>query len=476
MPNPVLEQRAERLVSPELGIAEPASYISYEPFDDPKYSHRDKLLFGSLQWEELVRRASKDPKAFLSPDPYAKSKFREKGFAVWDSAALPQTAAAEKYGTLFDSDVERLTFRNPHPQYVSSKFDALVGTNLHGQPVRPTGRYIFDLTRMNNGWLLLEAAHALAHLRCDALHGIDLFRPWIQKTMCRALASLLQGLLFDCPVYIGPKNADGNPLVWPYADIAVANVRSPVLQVRKTGSWSMAPDEVCTECLWLQHVEPVPESYVAKTVNAGSNDEWSGLPTLMAFAGWDGVDSVLHARTKYVRNVEYHVLHAGDLIDPALYGQAIELCKDPPPDNGEWVSVKSWLGSESWAKLVSCTPPIPCDDCYIVNERTDGAPRMPKSDNPMSWKLYDGNRNECISIAAKAADKAEVLYYTQNNLVRTPRKLRRRNHAKALKDREHARVVAERIERIKAKVAGKVKTPLTEKERELYAQMKKDAK
>ena len=472
----LLEQRLRRLTSPELGITEPASYVSYAPFDDPKYSHRKLVSLNREPWQRMSRM---DPKMLLSPNPFEKSKFRD-GFAVWDSAALPQPASAERAGPVDGGPIARLTFENTHLQTLEAMFAGMVGTNEHGQPVRPEGLYAFDLTRMGEmGWLFAEAAHALAHLRCDHMEDSPAFRAILQKTMCNALASLLHGCLFGVPVYVGREAAFGTALAWPATGFSVASVDRPVLQLRKSGWGSPVPDSACVQTLWLRHVEPVPESFVAKTVKAGANDEWSGFPTIMAFAGWDGLDSVIHSRTRIAGTDEYHVMHAGDMLPPERFPELLQLAGWPEAKlefNDEWVNVPQWIKSKAFLDLVLETPPLPCHDCYIVNTKTPGAPKPPSKFSKRAEEIYEKSRDECIEAARKAAEKKEIGFYFDVRLPRPRREVRLRKNANRRKKFRHEDFEKKKIEKIKAKVSGQIKTPLTEKEREMLKAMKKEPK
>ena len=472
----LLEQRERRLKSPELGIVEPASYVSYAPFDEPRYEHRAIINLGREPWGSMMEL---NPEAILAPNPFEKSRHRN-GFAVWDSAVLPQTAAAEKAGTILSGKPSRLTMENEFFQKLEYDFSSMVGANAYGQPIRPAGLYIVDLTRSGEmGWLFLEAAHAIAHLRCDHMHESPAFRVIIQKAMCTALASLLHGCLFDVPVYIGKSDAFGTKLAWPNTGFSVADVNNPVLQMRKTGLWSPVPDSACIQALWLYHVEPVPESYITKTVKPGTNDEWSGMPTIMAFAGWDGIDSIIHARTKISGSTEYYAMHAGDLISPQKFVHALELAgwpnKHPEPETG-WVNVPSWIKSKEFLKLVIETPSFPCKDCYMINQKTPGAPKRPPETSEKALKAYEKSRDECIDIARKAVVEHEAEFYLAAKLPRPRREIRDKKNAKRRQKFDRELTNSRRIERIKAKINGKVKTPLTEKEREMLKTMKKEFK
>lgn len=472
----LLEQRERRLKSPELGIVEPASYVSYEPFDEPRYDHRDIINLGREPWGNMM---SLNPEALLSPNPFEKSRHRN-GFAVWDSVALPQTAAAERAGTIISEKPAKLTFENPHMQKLESDFATMVGANAYGNPVRPAGLYVIDLTRTGEmGWLFIEAAHAIAHLRCDQMHESPAFRAIIQKTMCTTLASLLHGCLFGVPVYVGRENAFGTQLAWPRVGFSVSDINNPFLQMRKVGWGSPVPDSACIQALWLYHVEPVPESYIAKTVKMGINDEWSGIPTIMAFAGWDGLDSIIHSRTKISRNTEYYCMHAGDLISPERFGDALLLAGWPTknPELGEgWVNVPTWIKSKEFLDLVAETPCLPCRDCYMINQKTPGAPHRPPETAEKAWKAYEKGRDECIAITRKATVQHEISSYFRARLPRPRREARDKKNAKRRKEFDRKALNQKRIERIKAKVSGQIKTPLTDKEREMLKTMKKEPK
>jgi len=465
----MLERRARRIAMPDIGFAKPAEeLLSYVPFDDSRYSHRDRLFLPKEPWNSLTKLPTAE---LLSPDPFARSKYREGGFAVWDSAAIPQSEGSYQAGAIVDEVIRRMTFENTHFDEIESRMSGMVGTNEFGQPMRPVGPMMLDLTRMGAfGWMLAESAHALAHMRCDKDFEFESFRPVIQKAMCTALASLLHGILYDVPVYIGP-NHQGHALAWPGTGFATADFKFPVMQVRKNGTGSLEPDEVCVECLYLFHVEPVPESFITKTDIRGVNDEWSGLPTIMAFAGWDGIDSLIHGRSKIQGRMEYHILHAGDLIEPKLFAEAIQNTDIPKPEGPDWVDVRKWIGSKEWLDLVSETPPLPCRDCYMINRSTPGAPV--KREFGKMKDMFDKLRDECIAITETRASRFELGCYVSAQIKRPKREDRIRKNAKRRKALKRAASEADRIRVIKRKVSGEFKSPLTEHQRKIYEEMKK---
>lgn len=470
------ERRRKRLWMREIGLATPASYVSYAPFDEPKYPHKARLNLSKEPWAGMT---ALKPDELLSPNPFARSKLRD-GWAVWDSAAIPQTAGSEAAGTLVGGKISPLTAENPFAARLESEYMSMVGTNAFGQPMRPAGQYMFDLTRMgHHGWLLAETAHALAHLRCDGLADLETgaFRHIIQKSMCEALASLLQGILWSVPVYVGPDNVSGRSPVWPATGISTAPFDFPTMRVpREFGC--PEPDSVCVQALYLFHVEPVPESYVSKTVGRKPNDEWSGFPTLMAFAGWDGIDSVLHARVQVSpkSGKTSNVMHVSDLIEPELFKEAVGLAASsgvPGQLNDEWVMPWDWIGSQSWLELVSKTPPMPCRDCYMVNQRTPGAPVLRGTGKKMV-DAYEAARDECIATAAKAAVPFETECYLLAKLKRPSRDARVRANRKRFSAAKREKAERARREAVRRKLSGKSKTPLTEGQRKLLERMKKE--
>lgn len=470
----LLDQRAQRMVSKELGLAWPAEHLSYSPFDDVRYTHRKKLNLEKKPWSEMTELPAEK---LVTLNPFLPSPHREGGFAVWDSAALPHSLSQESLGCVMGRDPDPLLKDNLSYFSLVAHL-GMVGATQAGTPVRPAGKGLFDLTRMGSfGWFLAESAHALAHLRCDEFHKSEMFRPIIQKAMQEALASLVHGILHQVPVYIGKNPTEG--LAWPRTGFSVSNVYHPAAWVKKTGNGSLVPDETCVHCLYLCHVEPVPESYLAKTVKKCANDEWSGFPSIVAFAGWDGVDSIIHARNGIRQKTEYNVMHAADMLSPELFQEAVNLASETvpwPQNSSEWVNVKNWIGSDSWKALVKNTTPLPCVDCYMINQKTPGAPVHPHSSNPKAIALYEKNRRRCIEITEKAANVNEIACYHRAGMVRPKRDIRRRNNAKRRNSGDRSVSLAKRMKRIEDKMSGKIKSPLTEKQRELYEQMKKEHK
>ena len=472
----LIERREKRLKMPEIGIVEPASVVSYAPFDESRYPHKARLNLARDPWPSVMQTPATD---LLSPDPFARSKFRD-GCAVWDSVAVPQSKGSEQDGVILDDNVQPLTQENTFLQKLRGEYMTMVGCNEHGQPVRPSGLYLLDLTRMGpTGWFLAEGAHALAHLRCDGIRkNVEpiAFPFIIRQNMFRALAALVHGILFKVPVYIGPEDPDGRSAAWPATSIAVAPFDRPLMKTNRDNRYCPEPDNACVKALYLYHVEPVPEAYVAKTVKSGVNDEWSGFPTLVAFAGWDGMDSVMHARIGVHGPYTKYISHAQDLIEPQLFPEAIELAKKdgvPVPPDGDWVLPSEWLGSEAWLDLVSETPPLPCTDCYAVNSRTPGAPSL-KSRSRNAYRAYMEGRNHCIAIAAKAAIEYETNCFLAAGIRRPQHEKRFTSNRKRLNKANRKAAEERRMELVRRKLSGKSKSPLTEGQRKLLEKMKKE--
>ena len=135
-----------------------------------------------------------------------------------------------------------------------------------------------------------------------------------------------------------------------------------------------------------------------------------------------------------------------------------------------------WIKSKAFLDLVLETPPLPCRDCYIVNTKTPGAPKPPSKFSKRAEEIYEKSRDECIEAARKAAEKKEIGFYFDVRLPRPRREVRLRKNANRRKKFRHEDFEKKKIEKIKAKVSGQIKTPLTEKEREMLKAMKKEPK
>lgn len=466
-----LEYRRHILTQARGNILEPSNddrVMSYAPFDHPGYAHRELLEgLGSDAWGKIM---DSDPKELVSPDPFMPSKYRKHSdgrpaFAIWDAAVGVPACRHRTPDVVNMYDIPIVRSINTH--WKNTALPALQRVGPLGRDneiVRPYGPWIYDITTMEGGWTLLEAAHVLAHLQGDTRADSRKFGFADSKTSghWRAeLAKLLVALEFDIPIDTMPGD---------YGKPGTPDFPSCGLEV-KTSSWFDAPymrapwasrealrfDETLALMVAGVYIEPHPYGHTSATMQWRPRDRWSCAPTIVALAGWDAVDVITHQPLVSVKPENRSIPvcygeHPYDLMPPQTLWAYLALCrrrgllKEPEQLNeacampGRYRYVYDWLNSKAFTAALMRTPPLPCKYCSRPNAKAEKAPRRPKGKVPtvqpkliygkaaeewQAWETYNAAMEAIRGIIQRAVEPFEARRY--GGRLRSNRIRRQRN-------------------------------------------------
>lgn len=498
-----LERRYRLLTEAEGNICTPGEYPSYRPFYDDTYEYRKDIgMLESAPWPDLMKLPAKQ---LLHPNPFELSTVRTsrtggKCYRCWDSAIAIQ--ACDLRGATVTSLSKVPAIRNINSHWhntLHATFGHVGPLGPGGKVLRPTGPFVLDLTAMGDfGWTIREAAHVLAHLRADIKPSTS----WIDERNkvgwhnTAALTEIAYGLLFDVPIDVTAKDRGrpGEPDTYYGVELKSSTyVQSPMIRMPINGREAARPDETLAVMLFGVFVEPVPYGLFTRSTAHRPEDRWACGPSLIACVGWECMDYISHMPLgKFAENAKSpvnYVLRGLDLLPPEDHWAYLALAKRdrPPPDTGpgsRWRYVRDWIESEEYQELRARTPALPCEQCYLINRETDGAPKhprgkrpkVPKARLPAEWKLYDEEIDHCLMLIEKSVAEYEPLYYSRTGYPKLDRKKRRAAHNKKLKELAAEFADAKLLEGAMAKMSGKRKGNLTSRQLKRYEQYKSEQK
>ena len=123
------------------------------------------------------------------------------------------------------------------------------------------------------------------------------------------------------------------------------------------------------------------------------------------------------------------------------FGKALSIRVRSVFERGGWgreTYLDEWMSSGVYARLLRCTPPLPCRDCLRLNTQAEGHPLRPKSRRPDSlksappdvraeWEEYDEKMDRIFKIVDRAACYAEGRVIG-HSLAKRERRARRARH------------------------------------------------
>lgn len=486
-----LERRYHLMVDGEGNICTPGPMPNYRPYYDANYQYRTEI--GLLESEPWTSIKAVPPAQLLHPNPFEPSTMRTsktggKCYRCWDSAiGIPAcNLRGETISNL--SKVPSVRNINTHWNVDMRQAFGYVGPlGPGGRVLRPSGPYVLDLAAMGDfGWTIREAAHVLAHLRGDPKPP----RSWITDRNklgwhnISALTELAYGLLFDVPIDVTDKNRGrpGEPDTYYGVELKSSTyMQSPILRMPINGREAARVDETLAVMLFAAFIEPVPFGLSSRSTAHRPEDRWANGPSLVACVGWEGIDYLAHMPLgKFSANehspVDY-AMRGQDLLTPDDHWAYLALAKQdrPPPDTGpgsRWRYVRDWLKSDEYLELRARTPGLPCIQCYVINDDTEGAPKRPKGLRPKAskkrmpapWKAYDSEIDHCMLLIGKSVAEYEKLYYSRNDYPKLNPKKRKTAWNKKMAALAKGFSEAKALAGAKAKQSGKRSGALTERQ------------
>jgi len=316
---------------------------------------------------------------------------------------------------------------NPDWKSISSSLNRVGRPSGDGEFLRPVGKWIKDLVADDNGYMLLEAAHVLAHARSMACRcGMAYGNGFLECLAEMAIADRY-GLTVWCPspdeiVYGKPCRRSDVESIGIKAVVST-NIRKPWLSTR-IGQNGMRPYIDTIAVLVGVHLEPQPWS--AREGNPNENDRswlemnrWSCMPSLLSISGWMAADELCKA--PLVGRNDDSSWHSANFMVPAsamdgpssldLYVPCIDLATH---EHG--MTVDKFISSDLFAGMKSFTPPLPCRECLRLNMSAEGAPTRPVHKRPdpddkrqnaeavKEWAEYDAKIDKIFDVVKKASD------------------------------------------------------------------------
>lgn len=413
------ERRYKLLTSEPGHICTPfPQELAHMPFADNEYAHRE--LVGSLfagAWPEIC---AMDPKVLLHPNPFELSALRKpyklepgpdenpadvQAYRIWDATIGVPACYPRSGRTRHIRDIP--SSRKINEFWLHQSLPALhhVGPlGPEGAVVRPTGALILDLTRSAMGWQILEAAHVLAHLRGDDKPPDRDFAEILGQTAGRfvqAVTEIWVSIYYDLPLDVSRKDCGkpGDPDTYFLTEVkSSSEFVNPVIRLPWMNREAPRLDSTLSVLLTSVHYEPHPYGYNMRTNMAGPSDHWCCMPTIVAIAGWEGIDYVTHQPLGTLSDrpkapVDY-VVRAEDLLPPDTYWYYLALALRAKDAQGRplferpwaltgaraerWQYFSEWIKTPAYGALRARTPPLPCRSCMTLNKHTEGAPLPPK--------------------------------------------------------------------------------------------------
>jgi len=457
------QQRSQMLCEPETGIVvSHRKAKDYSPFEDPNYPWLNDIgSLSSPRWKACRNRPVQE---LVIGNPFTPGQQAPGQQAIWDAAvAIPACRPVKVERTSHIQPV-----RNCNHWYTQFQ-DALkhVGPLTGGEaPLRPVCPYVFDITKMDYGWYLLEAAHVLAHLRGDDKLSDRLYAKNLSNTAGHdigAVATVLTSAVFGLPL-----NIIKDPTVVGGAGLDIAHygvdVRAsgrftfPLLRIPWCSNESPRPDATRAYLHVAVYIQPPPHTYSMEGVAPTDFDRWGCMPTMVAFIGWECVDYVTHLPLTSFRPRDttlpvLYTAHPYDLLPPDTFWAFLaEGYKrvGPPKYDADFVDVWEWLGGKvknrhgrTFEQLLAETPCLPCPECKTFDyndpariRRPDGfMPRgkLSKKRDP-EWVEYV-KKHKRLNAALKTSSINYLAKYMGNNLKLATKVWKRRyaNHNRKLK-------------------------------------------
>lgn len=391
------------------------SVAPFAPFDDPDHVHAD-TLFRDVTWYRFMTAYAAE--SLWDPDPFRPSPYRPKGLGVWDSAVGIPACAVRNGGVRVPDKVPAV--RNANTYWMNDVVPHLAEARKDDAAIVPG---VVDLRSMRNGWAYLRAAHVLAHRRavhCE-LEGVKLDYGRTSSLLRYSLAEVMFGVLYNMPINVTPTHPriDGGPNAQYGIRIEpTSRITFPMLRVNMYDKLAPEPDVHTAYILCAMHTSPNPYLFREVGFQAKAHHAWHGLPSLVTFVGWEGVDTVVHqaigqadaAQPEPTRPLEY-VMSSDDLMPGNTIRPLLELAArrlGPPKSEYPWVHVNEWLSSKDFATASDNTPPFPCAECAYYPHTAADAPRKPfgDPDDPKSageWADFADDLKALMRITGPAA-------------------------------------------------------------------------
>lgn len=352
----------------------------------------------------------------VADNPYEKSDIRDSGLKIWDSVYCPFPNSVS-VDPMAQKDIA--TLRSINSEWESTK----ASLGMLGRPdgvhyLRPKGAYIMDL--MNDDIRMIQGAHILTH-REECHVDDDYTFGSMSNLFFRNLVKIFAARKYKLVINTHPKNGDEDSFGRYGIEIfGSTSIRSPTLQAAISGNnCRLRHDKSVVALLGAVMVESHPQQSL-KDMLWKESDKWSGLPSIVALAGWECVDYITHANRIELSDGQYYAIPCSDLQEMKDFDSLLKVANDSIGEiehSGSLMTVDEWFNSEDFKLGLGVTPQLPCPECIRLNPRAEGfvpKPRHAKPKIPFSkladttkqemieWRDYVTFIRNCISIGRKA--------------------------------------------------------------------------
>ena len=392
----------------------------------------------SAAWNQLTAA----PRELLFPRHPFESGSMSGNFRLWDYIMTAGITKVRQSASL----VATTTMRNLQSLRDGGLNDYWTSNMKHAFSFDvPDSPFIVDLRCTPEGRRIVDAAHGLAHYRCnsrlyDTTSGVKLHGR-LTDEFHKACAELALGYLTGIPVDIASKGVDV-PMAYglsvrPGTTLGF-DIEMPVLNVPIRADMSNTVNHTLAYVLAVVQVGHDPHRFVNRSGDPNyPRDWWAYQPIRVFIAGWETAAYVYAQDLVFADSQYWHPrdhqcgfgVHVKDLMPSTTLEYYTALGAKHWPADQRYVDVKTWLDSDSCAHLVDMTPPLPCNTCmHTYNDFSGGLcpPRGPrpylKQHMTKDWKSYFKN----FAFANKLVTKAKSIMFTAGSF-RAAMAARRRN-------------------------------------------------
>jgi hypothetical protein len=338
---------------------------------------------------------------------------------------------------------------------------------------------------MEDGWFLLETAHALAHLRGDPKWEYRKYAHDLTKTAGHFIGCLGEVIFcyaYDLPIDVGMRvdglKAEPDNIQYGIEIRTSSRFNMPFIRLPWTSNEAPRIDMTLAVVDVGVYIQPHPYGFTKGTMEVGAKDHWACMPTIVTIAGWEAIDFMTHQTLASVKPSSRYVpvcytAHPADLLPPDTFWAYLELARQArgnPVTNERYRYLDEWMGSEEFAKLIEHTPPLPCRDCIMWNHDAEGKPKRPRGQRPkrvskrknIDWWKYDKEVGQVYKILKAAGLAYEAKLYRGERCAKRLRNARGKRHRDKMSELKKDRHFAE------AKVKVRKGKRLTNWQKEVY--------
>lgn len=414
------------------------------------YTLNKNIDIFSNKWKVILNTIEED---LFPEDPYQKSKFRNNGLQIWDSAfgiktpyIKPCTKIAVKPWFKCNKDYHAILSALQH-----------VG-NIGGKLLRPNHTNIYDLKTKDYGWELLLIAHNHAHLTNEHVF-YQTWRAWMDSQTRSAFIQYAAEYTLADFLEISQKSLKTLG-IRVYTDFLSNNANLYVPCLTKNAP-KFDQDIIC---VFLSHfIEPPPESFIMKLENMPIENAWAFSPSLFVIWGFTFVDIIYKYPVVVPENfphIDYakYIFPIEDLFSIWELKQFIKTTD--LISNEEKITFDSWRYTKEYKQILYAGPEFPCKQCILFNPKTEGIPERPLIKKPFkndlryankSWRMFDSEYARAVKTLKPAVRLMGKTIYGEE--YKTIIKAQKENYKLRKKNQKNALLLAKAIQKYNQGIA-----------------------